>query len=473
MPLILGANSVSGGYEIDNSLRFNSGSSDYLSRTPAGGGNRDTFTVSFWVKRANLTSSQRIFTAGTSIGTNNDNLSSILFESNDKFIFFGEIGGVGSFNLTTTQLFRDVSAWYHIVVAVDTTQATSSNRIKIYSNGSQITSFSTSTYMTQNTDTFFNAANLHVISGVTSGGFLNGYLSEFYLIDGQQLTPSSFGETDQDTNIWKPKAYTGTYGTNGFYLEFQNSGALGTDSSGNGNTFTVNNLTSIDQTTDTPTNNFATMNALMIPTSNAGTFTEGNLSVQSASSGYFGGGSTLGASKGKWYWEGKITAQTAQCGHLGIDGNPSESARLNYYAGQASWSYGYNGASGNKFNNNSDSAYGGTFTLNDILMIAMDLGNNYVYFGINGTWQNSGVPTSGASGTGSAFSISTSPPSGNYFIVTGDGSGSNNATFASNFGNPSFTISSGNADANGYGNFEYAVPSGYYALNTKNLAQFG
>ena len=217
---ILGGNGAVAGYSIDNSLRFNDNDSSNLNITPSGAGNRDTFTTSFWVKRGNLGTAQRLWSAGTSIGTNNNNVSSLLFESNDTLKFFGEVGGSASFTLQTNQLFRDVSAWYHIVLAVDTTQSTSSNRVKIYVNGNQITSFSTETYMSQNTDTFYNATNLHTIS-YSGSAFVDGYIAEFVHIDGTQLTPTSFGETDEDSGIWKPIDVSGlTFGTNGFYLDF-------------------------------------------------------------------------------------------------------------------------------------------------------------------------------------------------------------------------------------------------------------
>lgn len=476
MPVILGANSASGGYNITNSLRFNSGSSDYLNRTPASSGNRDTFTVSFLVKRANITSGQRIFTAGTSIGTNNNNVSSMLFESTDTFIFFGEIGGVASFNLTTTQLFRDVSAWYHIVVAVDTTQATSSNRIKIYSNGSQITSFSTSTYMTQNTDTFFNANNLHVISGITNAGFLNGYLSEFYLIDGSQLTPSSFGETDEDTGIWKPKAFSGSYGTNGFYLQFKNSASLGTDSSGNGNNFTVNNLTSVDQTTDTPTNNFATLNPLDNYYANS-TFTEGNLKTVQGGSTYAWNLSTIGVSSGKWYAEVKLTT-SGSFAVIGVtDRSPTQS--LNDILGSGAYDYSVHQYNGDVYNNagtnpaNTDQSYASSYASGDIIGIALDLDNNKIYWSKNGLWSDGSGNWDESSPTG--FISITAPAStnnGQYFFASGDYQSGSSPTFEWNFGSPIYSANS-YQDANGFGNFSYSVPSGYYSLCTKNLYQYG
>ena len=262
MPLILGANSVSGGYEVDNSLRFNSGSSDYLSRTPASATNRQIFTISFWFKKVTSGVSNGILIHGQNTG-NND--FSIYNNSNDKIQIFSWNASSEQFTLSTNQVLRDVSAWYHMVVACDTTQATASNRVKLYLNGSQITSFETANYPSQNANLNYNTTDPYWIGRSYGGTYNNKYLSEFYSIDGQALTTSSFGETDEDTGIWKPKAYTGTYGTNGFYLQFKNSASLGTDSSGNGNNFTVNNLTSIDQTTDTPTNNFATFNSLFTP----------------------------------------------------------------------------------------------------------------------------------------------------------------------------------------------------------------
>jgi hypothetical protein len=349
------------------------------------------------------------------------------------------------------------------VVAFDTTQATASNRVKLYVNGTQVTTFDASVYPSQNENLFFNySSSTYQIGKNHQPAYFSGYLAETYMIDGQQLTPSSFGEFDSDTNIWKPKAYTGTYGTNGFYLQFKNSASLGTDSSGNGNTFTVNNLTSNDQTTDTPTNNFATMN----PLTSFGTVTlaEGNLQVgvpdNTANS-----TSTFMVSSGKWYWEVKQTVGTLAMVGIRPEGmNYNQNSLFNLTG--TNQGYYYYGDSGNI--RPANTAYGNTFGVNDIIGVALDLDNNKLYFSKNGTFQNSGVPTSGATGTG-AVSIATSGLTWGFSFTSGGGSD----TIQCNFGNPPFTISSGNADANGYGNFEYAVPSGYFALCTKNLADYG
>jgi 3D (Asp-Asp-Asp) domain-containing protein len=467
MPFVFGAkgsSSVGQPY----SLRFNEGSSDYLNRTPASATNRTTWTLSYWAKKINISSTNSTFYAGD--GTTANDLR-IRFNANDGISIFTDIASVQTVFRSTTAVYRDASAWYHIVVAFDTTQATANDRIKLYVNGVQITSFATLNNPAQNATSYVNNNNPHYI-GYDVSGYYNGYLSEIYLIDGQALTPSSFGQTDTASGIWKPKAYTGTYGTNGFYLKFSNSASLGTDSSGNGNNFTVNNLTSVDQSIDTPYNNFAIYNPVLTAASSTAAFAEGNLQVSTRTTTFFGGASTIGVSKGKWYWEGRITVQASAVGMFGIDGNPAESARLENYPGEDSWSYGYYSSNGNKFNGATSTAYGNSYTTNDIIMIAMDLDNNYLYFGKNGTWQNSGVPTSGATGTGAAFSISSSPPSGFYFITCGDQSATVLATFQGNFGSPVYSANSF-ADAAGYGNFSYAVPSGYYSLCTANLNTYG
>ena len=466
MPLILGANSVSGGYNVANSLRFNSASSDDLERTPASSGNRRTFTSSFWVKRSFVgTGNERIFHA-----LGNTNRDGFLFES-DTFRFF--IDG-GTYNFVTTQVFRDPSAWYHFVITVDTTQATSSNRIKIYVNGSQITSFTQEVYPPQNFDMMFNTNTMHRIGrdANSNTNYMNAYISEFNFIDGTALTPSSFGETDQDTNIWIPKAYTGTFGTNGFYLEFQNSGALGTDSSGNGNTFTVNNLTSVDQSTDTPTNNFATWNPLNAYNSTtSGTLSEGNLKNSGTAT---DGGipSTIGVSAGKWYWEVKYTTQVGGDPVLGIINSSGASRMQSANSGSVTSGSGVwcmfnltSGGVGFQENGVFVSYPSSTLANGDILNIALDVDARKLWYGKNGTWYSSGNPATGANAISTNLTASET-----WFAYCEKRNGS--SVWETNFGNPTYTGGS-YTDGAGYGNFSYAVPSGYYALNTKNLANFG
>jgi hypothetical protein len=452
------------GYQVNNSLRFNSGSNDFLSRTTGTPTNNKILTFSAWIKRSNLTSYQDLFDqeSGTSYGQ-------IQLEgTDDTFVVYQRTSGSTDFHLTTTQKLRDVSAWYHVVVAYDTTQATASNRVKIYINGSQITSLSISTYPSQNLVIRQNTASLAITLGNYSSGSNQyaGYMSEVNFIDGQALTPSSFGETDTTTGIWKPKAYTGTYGTNGFYLKFANSAALGTDSSGNGNTFTVTNLTSVDQSTDTPTNNFATLNPLS--KSSYVTLSNGNLdSLGNTSADEGVAGSTISVTTGKWYVEFKVTGGiTSARPNYGIIPNPN----ANFTNGGAQFGntggmrYGPNGI---VYTSGVSVGTFATFTTNDIIGIAIDATNGAAYISKNGVFQNSAVPTSGSSKTGAV--VTWTGGTVQYFIVVDEYNGTSSST---NFGSPNYSAN-GYTDAGGFGNFSYQPPSGYYALCTRTLAIYG
>jgi hypothetical protein len=480
MPTILGANSVRDtGYNVDNSCRFDGGDSDNLSRTNVSSvTNQFKWTFSFWVKLSDLETSR-----GTgnpflfSDFTDSNNRGGIFFESDDTLRINDRVGGSTVLERRTNRKFRDTSAWYHIVVNHDRT--VSSPTTEVYVNGVEEISFSATTNPSQNGTSAFNKASESSLIGKFGGGneFFNGYIAEAVWIDGQALDSTSFGEFDDDSSsIWKPKDVSSlTFGNNGFYLDFEDSSNLGNDISGNSNDFTVNNLTALNQTTDTCTNNFATANLLLNTTP---TYSDGNLTIATTNTNNLGGVSTIGVNTGKWYAEFKVIAN-ATCAGLGIDSDPSESARLDAsgeaYPGKYVTGYGYffNGTLHN-LGGLGEISYGDTFTTNDIIGIALDLDNNKLYFSKNGTFQNSGDPTSGATGTG-AISITdpSSQPTGNYFFVTADGSRSRASTFSCNFGNPPYAISSGNSDSEGFGNFEYSVPSGYFALCTKNLAEYG
>jgi hypothetical protein len=468
MPFILGANTLSaGGYAVDNSCRFDDGSSDYLSRTPGVAGDTKKFTISFWVKRSALGTDQDIFHVYPGSGER----SQILFRNDDTLQI--ELEAANLNKLITTRLFRDVSAWYHIVVVYDSDNGTAGNRVILYVNGVRETSFSTETYPSLASTSGINTTTQHEISSYdASGYYFDGYLSEFNFIDGQALAPSDFGEFDEDSGIWKPIAYTGTYGTNGFFLEFLDSSALGDDTSGNTNDWTVNNLTSIDQTTDTPTNNFATLNPNMAYPSTNITISDGNLDViRTAGTSWQNILSTFAPSSGKWYAELKVNSVGSNGLNMGyINLDKSNLQNLTVAPGEDAFSAGLysNGgpifyASGTTF------ATVGSPIATDIMQFAMDIDNGFLYWGKNGTWLNSADPESGVTGTG-GLALSNLTSGGSYAMGVAL---RNSGDVTWNFGNPAFTISSGNSDANGYGNFEYAVPSGYYALNTKNLAEYG
>jgi hypothetical protein len=431
-----------------NSLRFNSASSDYLNRTFASAGNQKTMTISFWTKRSNLSSANEIISQGSGSACH------IAFDSSNQMELNlrNSVDGGSNVFLITSQLFRDVSAWYHIVLALDTTQATNTNRAKLYVNGTQVTAFGTTTYPSQNGNLFFNeASSMEIGKAVGGTSYYNGYFYEFNFIGGQALTPSSFGASNA-SGVWYPIPYVGSYGTNGFNLKFGNSASLGTDSSPNGNNFTVNNLTSIDQTTDTPTNNFATMNPLNINTSSTTTFTEGNLKVAGGGTNSPIATSTFGVSKGKWYWEAKMTGTFFNVGFMRSDQNV-QTTGIAY--GAFGWVY---AVDGNIYNNSvAILATGTTISANDIVSFLLDLDNGTLKLKKNGTDVYSGN------------AVVSSIPLTDYYNVVCNAINMNNEF---NFGSPPYAANN-YADAAGYGNFSYAVPSGYYALCTANLNTYG
>ena len=478
--IILGTNSIEDtGFDVANSCRFNSGSSDFLGANQFSNTAFDStkkFTLSVWVKKTSNGVNNSIFGAESNVGSDGKT-TQFYFDTSDQLRFYDNFNNVS--DVKTNRVFRDNSAFYNIILAVDYTQSTNSNRVKIIVNGEQETSLATSTYANQNDNITALQQNRGIILGVnensggTKYGYFNGYMSEFVFLDGIAADQTSFGEFDEDSGIWKPIDVSGlTFGTNGFYLDFENSGALGADVSGNTNNFTVNNLTAIDQSTDTCTTNFATMNPLA--PANISSASEGNLKILQSSS---GGSviSTFGFSSGKWYWEVELDSQVNYTQLAGvIKESKMESALLtsfNVGANDGGWGYFLQGNSdnGKAFHNNTASSAYTTMSAGNILSIAVDSDNGKIFFAVNGTYVNSGNP---ANGTGAVY---TNLPTGeNLFPAitnyVGDGS---TATLLMNFGSPPYSESGGETDGNGYGNFAHAVPSGYYSLNTKNLAEYG
>jgi hypothetical protein len=460
-----GIGPVTGGYQIERSLRFNSADSAYLNRTPASASNRKTWTWSGWVKRSAMGATQYIFSANYASSQLH---ASLWFNASNNLQFTGGTVGVSNdFNLTTTQVFRDVSAWYMIMLAVDSTQATSTNRIKLYVNGVQVTDFSTATYPAQNYDFSINNNVVHRIGTHTaSADYLNGYLTETNFIDGQALTPSSFGETDASTGVWKPKAYTGTYGTNGFFLKFaDNSGTtsttLGKDSSGNGNNWTPNNFSVTagsgnDSLVDSPTSygtdtgvggtvrgNYATLNPLAVTYGTS--FSNGNLKVLLNGANASIATSTIAVSSGKWYAEMLVESTNAGARTYPLFGicNPRTFGDASFL-GDAADEYSYS-CDGFKTNNNTATSVGTTLTTNDIMMLAFDADSGKIWWGKNGTWIASGDPATGANAMYSSIPSST-------YVLAVCGFTSTNATV--NFGQRAFA---------------YTAPSGFKALCTQNL----
>jgi len=469
---VIGGDGKPTGYEIENSLRFNDDDNPSLSRANDSGGSNTAGTLSFWAKRCEINTSYLFYAR-----SDDSNVFNVYFSNTatSRLEIRSTQGGSTDFQYKTNMKFRDVSAWYHIVIAIDTTDGTAADRCKLFVNGSRITSFETQTNFDQNdTIEWFQSDATVYVSGEFEGGTIansnDGYIADLNFVDGTQYDASYFGETN-DNGVWIPKKFTGTQGTNGFRLEFQQTGTsanasgMGADTSGNGNHLTPSNLAATDVTVDTPTNNFCTLN----PLDNyfqAATFAEGNTKITTNASNYSASSSTIGVANGKWYFEAKAT--DVHDSLIGVSGQTETSSSNGL--GQNANQVGYL-SSGNARKGGSDTSTGyASYTDNDIIGVALDIDNSKIYFSKNGTYQASGDPANNSNGFALTAVASTS--TGFYTPSVGD-NGSSAAIWEINFGNAPFSISSGNADANGYGNFEYAVPSGYYALCTKNLAEYG
>ena len=452
------------GFQVANSYRSGV-DNQYLVRNKTTPTSVTDFTFSVWVKRSKIADKSCILSAW---GGDGNNTGSIFFTDGDKLTFEGQTGGSYSANggvrKITTQLFRDVSGWSHLVFQKD------DGVFKIYHNGTEITAFDTNT-QSSGTNIFNNATgNVTVGNENTSASDhdFQGYIAEAVFTDGTALAPTSFGEFNSQTGIWVPKAITGlTFGNNGFYLDFKDGSAMGNNASG-GTDFSLTNVTSLDQSTDTCSTNFATLNSLenFYP---AATISEGNLKAVTVTAKYTFLRSSIGVSSGKWYMETKCTAQSSSTNKWTFGITDHASTSTTNYIGQNSYSYGWRGNANEIFYNGTSANYGsGAMATGNIIGMALDLDNNKIYWSINGTWKNSGDPAGNSNG----FSI-TAPAStntGHYHFAFGDIDGGSNFTYETNFGSPPYAISSGNTDGNGFGNFEYAVPTGYLSLNTKNLA---
>ena len=438
--------------------------STQLTRSIGSTGDRQKGTFSMWIKKSK-TATEQVFYSHYQDASN---FLRARFNDTDTINVNVKLSGTDYF-ANTNAVFRDVGAFYHIVWAIDTTQATAADRYKVYVNGTQQT-MASSNYPSQNENLIMNiSGDTQAVGAMNSSTYFDGLMSYVAWTDGYTYAATDFGETDSSSGIWKIKTGPSvTYGTNGFFLKMDTS-SPGTDTSGNNNTFTAAGTPTLTQ--DNASNNFATLNPLAIQFAEQMASTaNGNTTLTSKSDNNWGTLlSTIGASSGKWYCEAKLSAlgSYARPGicDMSVD---QQNITSSWFLGQTSSSaqYGYNSGNGNLYTNAGDSSYGNTFTTGDIIGIAMDLDNNRLFFSKNGTWQNSGDPTSS---TG-AVSITADKTYGFGF------SGYNSTVWNVNFGSGFFgttAVSSSNADAAGHGLMEYAVPTGYYTLNTKNLNTYG
>ena len=472
--ILLGSSGISTGYTIDQSIRFNDDDTAYMYR------NVDTtfsnkFTISYWWKKgASSANRQYHITWRDKRGSGYAYSYLGIFSDNFYFTEHADHSVHGlqvKANYATNRVFRDHSAWYHIVASVDYTESLGLDQVKIYINGERETSFSAATNNTslaaqsQSTGSP-NYLGIGYLYGIAGTDQTDGYLAEINFVDGYAYGPEYFGEFKEDTDIWIPKEYTGSYGSNGYYIDGRDSGDLGDDESGQGNDFTTSGLAAHDQVLDSPTNNFCVMSPIDF-TYNA--IRNGNLETIGGNNNK-GGRGTMGFSSGKFYWE--MLATTVSDGYpgSGVVYDSYASSMPTAYAGGGT-NYG-SGASHNQANwykqSTSGTAYGSTASSGDILQYALDRDNNKIYWGVNGTYRNSGDP---AGGTGAVASSLTHYGAWMPFVNHGSNAGTSASTF--NFGQDGTfagaKTAQGNSDGNNIGNFYYSPPSGFLALCTKNL----
>jgi hypothetical protein len=454
-----------------------SSASAYLNRTFSTPTNNIKWTWSGWIKRGKISGYQRIIGVGSD--ASGINQASLYFDTSSQIGFFqGDAAGSTEAYLVTNALYRDPSAWYHISFVYDSANATSSNRLLLYVNGVQVTSFASATYPSSSLASKINVNAVNHAIGVLpliSSNYFDGYLAEVNFIDGQAITPFSFGTTNTTTGVWQPAKYTGTYGTNGFYLNFSDNSAvttssnvgIGKDFSGNGNYWTSNNInvtaysgtppnnTSYDSMTDVPTltsataANYAVWNVLKSP-STYGTITNGNLTTNANTTYELNAISSLSSTTGKFYSEFTVQQANTARPNIGIQAiNQYQiytGANIISSATTVAWCQ-----DGRVYANGSLVGTFATYTTGDIVCIAVDCDNGAIYYNKNnGAWINSGVPTSGASRTGSLYNWTGGTVDYGFYI---DDNANGNITNA-NFGQRPFSFS---------------PPSGYVALNTYNL----
>ena len=441
----------------------------YLSRSVSSAGNRKTFTLSAWVKRGIISSGEHNIFGNSDSGYNNG--FAVKFNSSDQLRVIMQDSS--NYEKKPNRLFRDPSGWYHLVIQVDTTQSTATDRVKIWVNGVQETSFATDTMPSQNYDTHWNNTTQTTTvgrSGNYNGDYYDGYITHASNVDGSVVAPTVFGQTDSTSGIWKFKSPSGvTWGTNGFHLKMENSGNMGLDSSGQTNNFSTNG--NLKQALDTPSDSYTTLNGAFNLSDNVLSY--GNNKVVNANSNWKYVPATLGVESGKWYAEYKVNKSSGYIMNGVVDMQYAVSQDQNSYthSGAGTGSVSIYSDSGQKYIEGTNTDYAGTYTTNDIIGVALDMDNSKVYFSKNGAWAN-GSGGWGSSTFDAAVGAISLPTTGTYTFAVSQRSGAYNEV---NFGNGLFGITAiSSAGSNGNGSlFEYDVPSGYYALNTKNLNTYG
>ena len=463
--ILAGSSGQSTGYDIEQSLRFNPADTPTMTRTPAGAGNRTTWTFSCWVKRCESTDSGStgahvLLSSAVASGVTAGNTDIRFTETNDLLFqnYYYHSPDEYNYLIRTNAKYRDPGAWYHVVAVWDTSNGTPDDRMRLYVNGEQVTSMQLRTNPSSSFESHMNSGTAFQIADYssTANTELNGYLAELNFIDGQALTPASFGETNEDTNQWQAIEYDGSYGTNGYYLKFQDSSALGDDSSGNTNDFTPTNLAATDQVLDSPTRNYCTLNPLDKDTFSGYSLVEGNLEMKGSAASDTGRiRSTFNIDSGKWYWEVNLLDVA------------SSALNVNTEVQDISYAVTRNAGDTGGYNRNWASSAD-----NGIVMVAFNADIGALWYGYNNTWDGSATSSEIAAGTTTNANFSSMPTTATYayrYVDQAGGSGASRATH--NFGQDSSFA--GNKTAQGNGDdgedFFYTPPTGYKALNSSNL----
>jgi len=474
-----GTNSVSGGYDIDNSCMFNwngtnnaGNGQSYMYDTSWTGTPTSTTTGCFstWFKNCLSDSTN---SAGVASFVNNysdvNNRSYIMGDwgSGGNFVFGQKVSGSWNFRLVSNALYRDPAAHYHFFAVWDTSNSTASERIRLYVNGERITSLSDEIYPSQNQECYIVSKEDFSVGRAYSsvyGNFTHGYMAETHFVDGTAYAPTDFGEFDEDSGIWKPKQVSVSYGNKGFYLDYKDASNLGNDVSGNNRDLTLSDIDSSNQATDTPTNNFCTLNPLY-NYAYGNTITEGATKIYGAANNWGGGKATFGLTQGKWYWEIKQLANGNTFMGLQTDGEDNISSG-NAQSQNTSVVFYTDGTLQYSNGSETTTSAANSIVANSIVGFALDLDSSTqtikVY--LNGSL----ITAFGSSGTANLSTYNLADKTVFPFVALYD------RTVNMNFGGyTNFTISSPESDSNNFGTFEFAPPSGYFSLCTKNLAEYG
>jgi len=460
--------SISTGFDIDNSVKFEADNTEYMKFTSSQSGS-DLYRMAFniWLKRTELGTAQTFMLLGN--GGSNSTRLDLSFDSSDRL----QVRNVNSNWRLTTQVFRDTSAWYHLFFQIDTTQSTANDRIKVYVNGNLIAigDYTTVSNPAEDAVLGFNRNYANILGGREIEGsnsqMFSGYIAQVYGSGGTPPSVTDFGEFDDDSGIWKPKNISGISppdSVNGFFLDFTDASDLGNDASGNGNHFTETNITAADQATDTPTNSFCTLNPLY-NYAYGNTITEGATKIYGAANNWGGGKATFGLTSGKWYWEIKQLANGNTFMGLQTDGEDNISSG-NAQSQNTSVVFYTDGTLQYSNGSETTTSAANSIVANSIVGFALDLDSSTqtikVY--LNGSL----ITAFGSSGTANLSTYNLADKTVFPFVALYD------RTVNMNFGGYTVSsISSAASDENGYGTFEYAPPTGYYALCTKNLAEYG